>query len=231
MFDKVQKRIGQRAEQALSTAVDKTISVMNTTFDTGARVKTLMDDPDGSITIESLVLVFVDTVRDENGGERPASRAGVIDAYRGRHQLVKWISRFGPWGATASHLATLYSEAAILCDVSDAGQLGLAREQLGAHILVLWGVMPDHDLALSAMNEEDGKSVGDYLRARLPTKDFAGNPDAMSKRQIVGLLWKLRSLRPSKLKGGSGTVEDMIENAEVQLRPHVAAADPIRESI
>jgi hypothetical protein len=217
MFDKLQKRLEQKAERAFINAVDRTADAANAAIDVRTRIKALADDPDSSIGIESLVLVVIDTVRDENSGERPGSRKEVVAAYRSRQRLMRWISRLGPWGAAAGHLATLYSEAAILCDVADAGGLGLSREQLGASVLVLWGVMPDLDRALPALYGEDGRSTMDYLRSRLPIGHEQDDPDRMTKRQIVELLWKLRSLRASNVRAGKGAIEEMIASAEEQL--------------
>lgn|GEM_PF-6737419 len=223
MFDRLQKRIGEKAGETFIAAVDKTATAVEAAVGTGVRIKALTDDPDESITIESMVLVFVDAVRDESHGERPGSRAEVIAAYKGRQRLTKWISRLGLWGAAAGSLSTLYSEAAILCDVADAAQVGLSREQLGARILLLWGVMPDFEEALAALNREGGRSVAASLKARLPAGFSADNPERMSKRQVVALLWKLRGLRKGKAGGGKVTVEEMIDNVEGQLRPHIVA--------
>jgi hypothetical protein len=132
---------------------------------------------------------------------------------------LKWISRFGLWGATAGYLSTLYSEAAILCDVSDAADLGLSREELGARVLILWGVMGDFDYALAAIRGAPDKSVVTYLKSRLPLGEDRTNE--MTKREVVSLLWQARSLRKGKASRGGSSVEVMIDRAEDQLRPHV----------
>lgn len=225
MFNKLQKRIEQKAENAFMSALDKTANAVNMAIDTGARIKALTDNPDESMSVESMVLVFVDTVRDENNGGRPTNRAEILAAHQGRQRLVKWISRLGPWGAAAGYLSTLYSEAAILCDAADAAQLGLSRAELGAQVLVLWGVMPDADRALAAMQGEEGQSVADCLKSRLPTGDKADNPDRMTMRQIVGLLWKVRSMRKPKGRVGKNAVEDMLASAEEQLYPYATRSD------
>jgi hypothetical protein len=217
MLDRLQRRIEQKAEDAFTSAVDKTARTVNTILDTGSRIKALTDDPDESISIESMVLVFVDTVRDENAGRRPASREEIVPAYRGRQRLVKWISRLGPWGVAAGYLASLYSEAAILCDVADVAQTGLSREDLGAHVIVSWGVVPDIARAKAAMHGEEGMSVADYLKGRLPISDKSANPERMTKAEVVRLLWKLRALSKGKAKSGESAVEEMIATAEKQL--------------
>jgi hypothetical protein len=221
MFNKLQARLGEKASQTLDLAVDKTAAAVGTAVNAGSRVKALTEDPDRSITVESMVLVFIDTVRRDEGAGRPSSRAEVIAAYRGRERSLKWISRLGLWGATAGYLSTLYSEAAILCDVSDAAGLGLSREELGARVLLMWGVMGDFDYALSAMQGEPDKSVLTYLKARLPTGEDRTNK--MTKREVVGLLWQARSLRKGKADRGGSSVEAMIDRAEDQLRPHAEA--------
>jgi hypothetical protein len=191
-------------------------------MEAGGRVKALTAEPDQSITVEAMVLVFIDTVhRDESDG-RPESRAEVIAAYRGREHILKWISRFGLWGATAGYLSTLYSEAAILCDVSDAADLGLSREELGARVLLLWGVMGDFDYALAAICGEPNRSVVTYLKSRLPLG--VDRTNEMTKREVVSLLWQARSFRKGKANRGGSSVEAMIDRAEDQLRPHVEGA-------
>jgi hypothetical protein len=219
MFNKLQERLGEKAAQTLDVAIDKTAAAVGTAVDAGSRIKALTEEPDQSITVEAMVLVFIDTVRRDNADGRPSSRAEVIAAYRGREHSLKWISRLGLWGATAGYLSTLYSEAAILCDVSDAAELGLSREELGATVLLLWGVMDDFDYALGAIRGEPDKSVVTYLKARLPGGEDTAND--MTKREVVGLLWKARSLRKGKADRGGYAVEAMIDRAEDRLRPHI----------
>jgi hypothetical protein len=219
MFNKLQERLGEKAAQTFNVAIDKTAAAVGTAVDAGSRVKALTEEPDQSITVEAMVLVFIDTVRRDDVDGRPSSRAEVIAAYRGREHSLKWISRLGLWGATAGYLSTLYSEAAILCDVSDAAELGLSREELGATVLLLWGVMNDFDYALGAIRGESDKSVLAYLKARLPGGEDTASD--MTKREIVGLLWKARSLRKGKADRGGYAVETMIDRAEDRLRPHI----------
>jgi len=223
MFNKIQERLGEKAVQTVAVAIDKTAAAVGTAVDAGSRVKALTEEPTQTISVEAMVLVFIDTVRRDNADERPTSRAEVIAAYRGREHILKWISRLGLWGAAAGYLSTLYSEAAILCDVSDAAELGLSREELGATVLLLWGVMDDFDYALGAIREEPDKSVVTYLKARLPGGEVTANE--MTKREVVGLLWKVRSLRKGKADRGGYTVEAMIDRAEGRLRPHIQSPD------
>jgi hypothetical protein len=219
MFKKLQARLGEKAAETFDLAVDKTAAAVGTAMEAGSRVKALTADPDQSITVEAMVLVFIDTVRHDESDGRPSTRAEVIAAYRGREHSLKWISRFGLWGATAGYLSTLYSEATILCDVSDAADLGLSREELGARVLLLWGVMGDFDYALAAIRGEPDKSVITYLKSRLPLGEDQTN--GMTKREVVSLLWQARSLRKGKADRGGSSVETMIDRAEDQLRPHV----------
>lgn len=219
MFKKLQARLGEKAVETFDLAVDKTATAVGTAMEAGSRVKALTADPDQAITVEAMVLVFIDAVRHDGFDGRPSTRADVIAAYRGREHSLKWISRFGLWGATAGYLSTLYSEAAILCDVSDAAGLGLSREELGARVLLLWGVMGDFDYALAAIRGEPDKSVVTYLKSRLPLGEDRAN--GMTKRDVVRLLWQARSLRKGKADRGGSSVEAMIDRAEDQLRPHV----------
>lgn len=224
MFKKLQVRLGEKAAETFDLAVDKTAAAVGTAVQAGIRVKTLTADPDQSITVEAMVLVFVDTIRPDESDGRPSTRAEVIAAYRGREHSLKWISRLGLWGATAGYLSTLYSEAAILCDVSDAADLGLSREEFGARVLLLWGVMGDLDYALAAIRGEPDKSVASYLKSKLRLGEDRTN--GMTKREVVGLLWKARSLRKGKASRGDSSVEAMIDRAEDQLRPHLDGDRP-----
>jgi hypothetical protein len=219
MFKKLQARLGEKAVETFDLAVDKTAAAVGSAVEAGGRVKALTADPDQSITVEAMVLVFIDTVRRDEPDELPSTRAEVIEAYRGRERSLRWISRFGLWGATAGYLSTLYSEAAILCDVSDAADLGLSREELGARVLLLWGVMGDFDNALAAIRGEPDKSVVTHLRSKLPLGEDRTN--GMTKRDAVSLLWQARSLRKGKADRGGSSVEAMIDRAEDQLRPHI----------
>jgi hypothetical protein len=219
MLKKLQARLGEKAADTFDLAVDKTAVAVGTAMEAGSRVKMLIANPDQSITVEAMVLVFIDTVRHDEPDGRPDSRADVIAAYRGRERSLRWISRFGLWGATAGYLATLYSEAAILCNVSDAAALGLSREELGARVLLLWGVVGDFDYALAAVRREPDKSVVTYLKSRIPLGEDQTNE--MTKREVVSLLWQARSLRKGKASRGGSSVEAMIDRAEDQLRFHM----------
>jgi len=218
VLSRLKKRVESRAEQVLFATLDKTAAAVETAVETGARVKALTNDPNGQIDVESMMLIFVDTVRGERENGRPASRADVIRAYRGRQRLMKWMSRLGPWGIAAGRLSTLYSEAAILCDVADAGKLGLSREELAAHVLVLWDVLPDFEQASAAMRGEEGQSVTAQLKRRIRGDRDLDEPAPMTKIRVVQLLWKLRSVRKGLSRSGIDGVEEMVDEAEEQLR-------------
>lgn len=194
-----------------------TANVVSSTVEASARIKALADDPEQPISAEALVLVFIDTVRSENSGTRPATREDIAAANSGRQKFVPLISKAGPMGAAAGCLAGLYSEAAILCDVADASGLEVSREEMGAHVLVLWGVLPDYARALAATQGEEGKSVANYLKGRAAVGTASDNPDRMSKREVIGLVWRLRAGRKTKIRGAKSAVEDMITAAEHEL--------------
>jgi hypothetical protein len=210
-------RLERKLTDAAAHVADNGINAINSTIDAGARIKALGDNPDQKITIEALVLIFVETVRTENDGERPATRDEVKAAYAKRQKVIAWLSKAGPLGAATGSLAGLYNDAAIVCNVADAHRLNLPQNDLAAHVLVQWHVMPTHERALAAMSGEEGQSVADYLKARWPGGNQAENPDQMSKRQIVVLLWKLRSRRKATVRKVENQVEAMIQDAEEQL--------------
>lgn len=213
----IRDRFEKRVTNAATHIADKGINAVNSTIDAGARIKALADNPDQPMTIEALILVLVETVRSENNGNRPTSRDEVKAFYATRQKVIAWLSKVGPLGAAGGSLAALYNDAAILCDVADINHLNLSQDDLAAHVLVQWRIMPNHARGLAAMRTAAGESVADYLKARLPTGDTAENPDRMSKREVVVLLWKLRSRRTAKVRNGVSQVEAMIQAAEEQL--------------
>jgi hypothetical protein len=119
------------------------------------------------VTIEALVLVFVETVRIENDGDRPTTREEVKAAYVKRQKAIAWLSRAGPLGAATGSLAGLYNDAAILCNVADVHRLNLRQNDLAAHVLAHWQVMPAQ---CARRNDRRRRPVG----RRLPEGPVAG---------------------------------------------------------
>lgn len=177
---------------------------------------------DQPLTIEAIATSLIDAVREDH--PRQLSDSDVKKAAKRRQRLAGGVGMFaGPAGV---YIAGLYSEAEILCDVADRHQLALTDEALAAHLLVLWSVVPDLAAATAAI-DGTGMSVAGHLGNRLRDEITGGQAEAMSKKDAVLAIWRLRSAvkdspfldraSPRDVLLPGSRVADVIEAAERQL--------------
>jgi hypothetical protein len=191
-----------------------------------SRLKALRDMRDDQpITIEALLVLFVDAVHEDT--PRELSKRDVKKAGKRRQRLAGGLGMFG--GPVGMYIASLYSEAEILCDVADRHELTLSDEDLAAHLLVMWNAMPDFESARAAI-DGSGQSVAyrtaTQFRDRLTSKPL----DQMTKADAVLALWRLRGVATDTSLPGTASprdvllpgsrVKSVIKAAERQLGVH-----------
>lgn len=102
-----------------------------------------------------------------------------------------------------------YCEAAILCHVEQLHRLDLTDEQLTAHLMALWKVMPDYEQAEAAIRGT-GPSIAAFHKAR--TQD-ATSGIGFDKRGEIGkldalkFLWRLRKVSGQAVDSAPGSAK------------------------
>ena len=155
----------------------------------GPRLMALLRmDDDQPITIEALVVVLVDAVHSD-GEARELSDRDVYKAAKRRYRRLGTVSL--PSGPIGGHVVSLYCEAATLCDIVELRAAPLSDEEIAAHLLVLWGAMPDTTSATAAI---DGTGLSVLASLALRARDRVGLPASgpMTKRAVITTLWRLR---------------------------------------
>lgn len=178
-----------------------------------SRLKALRDMRDDQpITVEALLVLLVDAVHADE--PRELSKRDVKKAGKHRHRIVGGLGMFG--GPIGMYVASLYSEAKIVCDVADRHELDLSDEDLAAHLLVMWNAMPDFSTAQAAI-DGSGQSVASrtatQFRDRLTDKPL----DQMTKRDAVLVLWRLRGVaKAASLPGATGAKDVLLPGGRVK---------------
>jgi len=171
----------------------------------GARLIAIirMDD-DQALTIESLLVLLVDAVNSDDP-TRELTDDDVKKAAKRRGRLAGTAGALG--GPVGLNIASLYCEAEILCDVAERHRLRLADEELAAHLMVLWNLMPDVSSATAAI-DGTGQSVvariASHAHARVVTKPR----EEMTKRDVVRTIWRLRNVMEDVEMPGSDRYRD-----------------------
>ena len=142
-------RAKEAAEKSAATVGGKLAERVgdNDIYQRGSSILT-MGDEHTTVTPERLVTLFVQAVRKED--QENLREKDVIKAAVRRQRLIGLASV--PAGPIGVYVSSLYCEAAILCHVEQLHRLGLSDEQLAAHLLALWNVMPDATVAEAAIN-------------------------------------------------------------------------------
>lgn len=159
-----------------------------------ARMQLIADDG-ARLSVEAFLVLLLDAMNAdedrmltggevEKAGRRRARRAGIVGAFG------------GPFGLCA---ASLYTEAMLVCDIVDRHGLDLTDEQIAAHLLVLWGLVPTLEEASAAIDGTGPSIAGHVADARL----FNGTPvEELSPRDALMVLWRARQLMdPDELPG------------------------------
>ena len=163
-----------------------------------------MGDEHTTVTPERLVTLFVQAVRQED--QENLREKDVIKAAVRRQRLIGLASV--PAGPIGVYVSSLYCEAAILCHVEQLHRLGLSDQQLAAHLLALWNVMPDATVAEAAINGS-GPSVVAFHAGRatdaVPGLSLKSMGSEFKKVDALKFLWRLR-------KGVRQGIQDTVES-------------------
>lgn len=190
-------------------------------------IRAMLSEEDGqSLSVERFLLTLVRAVRDDEQGEERIAREVYVTARKRRRRLGLMSFGTGPFMGVANQFADLYSETATVCDVAALHGLNLSDEQISAHMLVLWGVVDDHDAAQRAMAGEP--PVATILAKKLYERAAEQLPEKPTKRSVTKALWDVRGAvgdaRKSATTGAVRTVaftghrtKKLIKSAEAQL--------------
>ena len=220
LSDRVRAKALEAAGKARAVAADgagRAVNHVKETIDArtdgaGPRLLALLRmEDDQPITLEALVVLLVDAVHKDGEGRELTDR-DVYKAAKRRYRRLGTVSI--PSGPIGGHLVNLYCEAATLCDIVELRAAPLTDEEIAAHLLVLWGAMPDTTSATAAI-DGTGLSVLAALslrgreRLRLPPEGLT------TKRAVIKTLWSLRGT------GLRGAIDDVREAATPGIRENL----------
>jgi hypothetical protein len=156
----------------------------------------LMTSDDARLSVEAFVVLLLDTMNADEDDDAPTAKE-VERAGRRRARRAGVLGMFG--GPAGLCLASLYSEAMLVCDIVDRHGLELTDEQIAAHLLVLWGLSPNLGEATAAI-EGTGPSVAAQV---LDDRVLDGKKvDELNAKDAVLVLWRMRQLfDPDELPG------------------------------
>lgn len=171
----------------------------------GARfIAMIRMDDDRPITVEAWLVLLIDAVHSDEA--RELTDRDVKKAAKRRQRRAGAAGALG--GPVGMHVASLYCEAEILCDLVERHRLDLTEAQIAAHLLVLWNAMPDVASAHAAI-DGSGPSVlaltSERVRGSLRADD-----GPMTKKKVVRTLWKLRGLMDDLDLPGSSSGRDVL---------------------
>jgi hypothetical protein len=220
LSDRVRAKALEAAEKAKAAASDsagRAVSHVKEAIDertdgAGPRLLALLRmDDEQPITLEALVVLLVDAVH-KDGEARELSDRDVYKAAKRRYRRLGAASL--PTGPLGGHVVKLYCEAATLCDIVELRAAPLGDEEIAAHLLVLWGAMPDTTSATAAI---DGSGLSVIATLALRGKDRLGltAEGLATKRAVITTLWRLRG------SGLRGALDDAREAATPGIRENL----------
>jgi hypothetical protein len=183
--------------------------------------RALFVDDEQSIGLERALVLLVARVRkDELGERRP--RDVYVAARKRRRRLGMMALTAGPLAGVANQFADLYCEAAIVCDLAALHGVALGDDEAAAHLLVLWGLVGDHDEAKGVIAGEP-PLVG-ILAGKAMTLTETQRSDLWTRRGAVQALWEVRGAIDDIGKGSVRAVvftghrtKQLIKRTEAQL--------------
>jgi hypothetical protein len=156
---------------------------------------TLMADEDARLSVEAFLVLLLDAM---NADEERTLTAGQVE--KAGRRRARRAGILGIWGGPAGLCAaSLYAEAMLACDVVDRHGLDLSDEQIAAHLLTLWGLVPSVEAGTAAI-EGTGPSVASHVA---DDRLFDGKPiTELSPLDALMVLWRARQLMdPDELPG------------------------------
>jgi len=217
----LKERLAATAADAARAGVEKAKEKIDNESVT-SRLTTLRDmQDDRSTTIEALLVLLIDAVREENC--RELSERDIKKFGKRRQRIAGGLGMFA--GPAGIYIASLYSEVKIFCDVAERHRVALPDEDLAAHLLVIWNAMPNFESARAAV-DGSGQSVASRLAAISRDKVIDKPLGEMTKKDAAAALWRLRGVTDSSLPGSArardvllpgGRVKAVMQAAECQL--------------
>jgi hypothetical protein len=201
-------RLTAGAAQLADTAATRARDAVLHGDHTGARLLALLRmEDDRPLTVENLLVLLVDAVRGDD--DELLTERDVVKAAKRRQRRLGTMAVLG--GPTGLRLVSLYCEVAILCDLEQMHGLGLSDEQMAGHLLVLWNIMPSHEMAMAAI-EGRGPSVADSVGDALHGTVVKGAADdgRITKREAVLMVWRLRGVTDDLSMPGSSRARDVL---------------------
>ena len=178
------RRLKEQAT-ALAEGGKKVVAGYVAEHELGPRLTGLVDMKDDlPVSLNELMLRIVDAV---DGDERSGERIDVERVARRNERVALAVKAMPTAGVIAGYVADLYCDAVIVCGVVDGHGLPLTDEDVGAHLLTLWGAAPDLASAQAILGGNH-----QLLLEHAADKVQAGC-DGSSKIAMVRMLWELRS--------------------------------------
>jgi hypothetical protein len=187
----------------------------------GEELTGLVAGPDGNASPEGFVLGLVRTARDPDD-ESLTEKQVRKDAKRRRRRLGIASFAAGPLAGAAGEATDLYTETATVCDLVDLHDLTLSDVEIGAHMLVLWGLADDLASARSTL-----EGTGPTLWTRLGERyrgEVIGDDVEASVPNVVKAIWKQRQFHADvREAAGQGAFKRVIR-AGSQTKEFLARA-------
>jgi hypothetical protein len=183
-------------------------------------------DAEQSLSIDQFLLSLVRAVRVDGQAEERSKRDVYVTARKRRRRLGLISFGAGPLVGVANQVADLYCETAVVCDIAALHGLEMSDEQVAAHMLVLWEVTDDLDVAQRALR--GAPPIADLVGVKLMERADEHLPERFTKRSVAKALWDLRgSVGDARKEATSGAVrtvafaghrtKKLIKQTEIQL--------------
>ncbi|HEX4436813.1 MAG TPA: hypothetical protein VH061_08455 [Solirubrobacteraceae bacterium] len=174
-------------------------------------LRRVIEGSDGPVGPDVVLAGLVAAVRrDEVESDR--SSRDVYRITRARRRKLGLISfGAGPLRGVASQVVDLYCDTAALFDVAALHSVSLSDKDAAAHMLVVWGVLPDSHEAFAVLTGADGRNLSQVLLERASGTGTMIGGGLSDKRSAIEALFKARSLLAAgKVAAGSGNVKDVV---------------------
>jgi hypothetical protein len=188
----------------------------------GEELTGLVAGPDGNASPEGFVLGLVRTARDPED-ESLTEEQVRKDAKKRRRRLGIASFAAGPLAGAAGEATDLYTETATVCDLVDLHDLTLSDVEIGAHMLVLWGLTDDLASACSTL-EGTGPTIWMRISERYRTEVIGDDVEA-TVPNVVKAIWKQRRLHSDlREAAGQGSFKRVLR-AGAQTKEFVGLAE------
>jgi hypothetical protein len=204
--ERFEENAARVAESAQKAAASATAQRVGEGFD---GLRSLFDDDGEALSAERFLLALVRAVRTDDHPEERRARDVYVTARKRRRRLGLISFGTGPLVGVANQLTDLYCETATVCDVAAFHGLNLSGEEIGAHMVVLWGIADTYPTARKAINGEP--PVARLLAADLGERLGERLPERLTKRSLTKALWDARAaVGDARKSATSGAVRSVM---------------------